>query len=92
MTNYSATFTDADESVSIETASAAAVEAPVCIDAVGVKTASAVVRCTLVDFYTIRRHQEHKCMSSAGLIKDFITTHPDNNIGKIVFVGPLVHD
>jgi len=51
-------ITDAAESVSMVTVSAAAVEASVCIDTVGVRTTSAVAYCTFVDIYTIIHHRQ----------------------------------
>jgi len=53
-------FTEAKESVSMVTVSAAAVEAPVCIDTVGVRAASAVVRFAFVNIYAIHYHQERR--------------------------------
>jgi len=47
-------FTEARESVSGVTVSAAAAETSVCIEAVGVRTTFTVVRCTLVHICTYR--------------------------------------
>jgi len=54
--NSSDSYTEADVSVSVEIVFAAAVEASVCVDAVGVQATSAVVRCTFVDICTVHNH------------------------------------
>jgi len=54
--NSSDSYTEADVSVSVEIVFAAAVEASVCVDAVGVQATPAVVRCTFVDICTVHNH------------------------------------
>ena len=55
--NSSDSHTEADVSISVEIVFAAAVEASVCVDAVGVQaTPAAVVRCTFVDICTVHNH------------------------------------
>ena len=59
---YGDNFTEAGESVSMVTGPAAAAVTSVGVDAVAVRTASAVISCTFIHFCTFFTHTQYRCL------------------------------